>query len=93
MGSILTGVDEIAVFVQADDPDDGDGYATLELFGTDRSAALATVDCDGARPCTLRATLPVDAPLYVVPRAQQEDGDLLVGAPIWAAPAAAPQGR
>ena len=85
MGSILSGVDEVALSIEAADADPEEGFASIELFGP-AMTPIAEVGCQGANPCTLTATLEVTAPTFFVVRAEQVDGDRLTAAPIWAAP-------
>ena len=68
------------------DADEAEGFTTLELYGPGKTL-LHSTDCEGASRCETAFELStVDAPTYVVARAVQVDGDLLVSAPIWAAP-------
>jgi hypothetical protein len=85
MGSILTGFATLAVEAEATDADAGDGYATLELFGPGQTL-VASVACGGAETCSIGETIDVAGPMYVVARATQTDGDLLVSAPVWVGP-------
>jgi hypothetical protein len=85
MGSILTGFASLAVEAEATDADTGDGYATLELYGPDQTL-IASVACGGVETCSLGDTIDVASPTYVVARATQTDGDILVSAPVWVGP-------
>jgi hypothetical protein len=85
MGSILTGYSSLSVEAEATDADPGDGYATLELFGPGGSL-VASTSCGGTETCAIDDTIDVASPTYVVARAMQIDGDVLVSAPIWVAP-------
>jgi hypothetical protein len=85
MGSRLAGVSSVTIDAHAEDPDAGDGFATLELYGPGQ-ALLESADCGGATSCDASTTVGVAGPSYVVARAVQSDGDFLVSAPIWLAP-------
>ncbi|HEY3353378.1 MAG TPA: hypothetical protein VGQ83_09030 [Polyangia bacterium] len=85
MGSILTHAPaSMAITVEATDPDAGDDFTTIELFGPARSA-LGSQACSGTT-CTAAFTVAATAATYVVARATQTDGQYLVSAPIWLAP-------
>ncbi|HPQ71251.1 MAG TPA: hypothetical protein PKW95_19145 [bacterium] len=83
MGSDLRGTQTATLIVEADDPDAGDGFAALELWGRGEEL-LAEFDCDSQLTChwEIELTLP-EAGSYVLARAVEDDGDLLVSAPIW----------
>jgi hypothetical protein len=85
MGSILKGYADVSFEVQADDATAGDGFATIELFGPGQML-LKTVDCAGADSCSGSYDLGVSEATFVVARASQVDGDILVSAPIWVEP-------
>ena len=85
MGSILTGYPSVDLSVHVEDPDGGDGFASLELFGPAK-VLLASSDCAGAPSCDLDHTIAVTQATYAVARAVQTDGEVLVAAPVWAAP-------
>jgi len=86
MGSDLSGTTLATLLVEAVDPDEGDGFASLELWGNGEQLLL-DFDCAGNQICELEDTLTLSgAGDYVLVRAVQEDGDLLVSAPIWFGP-------
>jgi hypothetical protein len=85
MGSILTGFSSLAVEATATDAEAGDGFAVIELFGPEQTP-ISSAACGGAQSCSIDDTVDVTAPTYVVARATQVDGDVLVSAPIWVEP-------
>lgn len=85
MGSILSGLRQLHLRVEAVDADAADGFASIELFGPG-AAPVGSLDCAGANPCVFEFDVPVSTPIYVVARATQADGDWLVSAPVWASP-------
>jgi hypothetical protein len=85
MGSRLAGYPQVSLRAEAADPDAGDGFATLELFGP-AQAVLATVDCQAQTTCEATHDVTVTAGTYALARATQVDGQVLVSAPIWMAP-------
>jgi hypothetical protein len=85
MGSILGGVQTIQLDVTAEDIDAADSFDTIELYGTTQTL-LHSCACTGQTTCTCSHQLDVTAATYVVARAVQTDGDILVSAPIWATP-------
>ena len=85
MGSVLSGFASLAVDAEATDAEAGDGYATMELYGPGQTL-IASVDCGGGESCAIGDTIDVAGPTYVVARATQTDGDVLVSAPVWVAP-------
>ncbi len=87
MGSILSGrmPGSISIEVEAFDPDPGDGWSLLEIYGPGMER-LASFDCDGAETCRASFTFDARAPAYFVARATQTDDDRLVAAPVWIYP-------
>lgn len=87
MGSILTGEmpEWISVQVEARDPDPGDGWAVLEIFGPGMEL-LRSFDCGGRETCSAAFTFDTGAATYFVARAVQADGHRLVAAPLWIDP-------
>jgi trimeric autotransporter adhesin len=85
MGSNLEGVASVAIDVEAEDAEAGDGFATIELLGP-AGMLIASFDCGGAVTCSAAHELTVTSSTYVVARATQLDGDQLAAAPIWASP-------
>lgn len=85
MGSILSGSLSATLVVEALDPDEGDGFETLELWGRGMEL-LHEFDCGGEPWCEVEAGFDLDEAGYVLARAVQDDGDLLVSAPIWLNP-------
>ena len=85
MGSILSGVTDIAIDAEAVDADEGDGFTTIELYGPGQTL-LDTFDCEGAETCTVHYDLAATGPTYIVARVTQTDGDWLVSAPVWVTP-------
>lgn len=85
MGSRLRGAASLAFSVVAEDADPGEGFASLELWGPGQQL-LTSLDCAGANPCSLNYDHLVNSQTYVVARAIELDGDLLISAPIWAQP-------
>jgi len=88
MGSVLSGSlpQSITLEVEAFDMDTGDGFTTIEIYGPGKEL-LETVDCGGSENCNASVAFNVSNKAYFVARASQEDGDWLVGAPIWIEPA------
>jgi len=82
MGSILPDVFSATLTIEAEDTDEGDGFATIEIWGPGYEL-IDEFDCGGATWCERQWEFIVDASGYVLARAVQEDGDLLVSAPIW----------
>lgn len=85
MGSRLSGLSQYSLTATASDPDEGDTFATIELYDPQKNI-IATKDCAAAQECTLSFELTVTMPTYVVARAVQTDGEYLVAAPIWMMP-------
>ena len=82
MGSILSGYETVILDVEAFDPDPGDGFNTIELYGPGMTF-LGEVDCAGTELCVDSFDVDVAPPTYFVLKATQDDGDWLVAAPIW----------
>jgi hypothetical protein len=85
MGSHLAGYPTVTFFAEAIDPDDLEPFTSLELFGPGQEL-LHTADCQGLATCTVTWRITVTASTYVLARARQPDGHVLVSAPIWVAP-------
>ncbi|HOX43160.1 MAG TPA: DUF3604 domain-containing protein [Myxococcota bacterium] len=85
MGSRLSGVVTLPLTVEVQDDDAGEGFASVEFFGPSQQL-IHTTDCAGANPCTATYDYLVVGRTFVVARATQADGDLLISAPIWAQP-------
>ena len=85
MGSIMSGITAVSINVEVIDSDAGDGFATIELYGPGQQL-LDTHDCQAQDNCTFSASFDVTGPTYVVARATQGDGNLLISAPVWVAP-------
>ena len=86
MGSILTDRSSAELVVEAIDPDPADGFASLELWSNGQELVWEHA-CDGEPTCTLEVDVAPESPgAYVLARAVQLDGDLLVSAPIWLGP-------
>jgi hypothetical protein len=85
MGSVMTGYSSVSVSAHVEDPDGGDGFDTLELYGPNQ-ALLASTTCGGASTCDLAHTVVVGAATYAVARGVQADGEILIAAPVWMAP-------
>jgi len=87
MGSILSGrmPQTISIEVEAWDPDPGDGWSELEIYGPG-GELLDRFDCDGTQACRNVFTFDARAATYFVARATQTDGDWLVAAPVWIYP-------
>ncbi len=85
MGSRLSGLSEYSLKIEVSDPDQGDTIATIELYDPQKNV-IATKDCAAAQNCELSFELTVTMPTYVVARAVETDGEILVAAPIWAMP-------
>jgi hypothetical protein len=88
MGSILEGWDSLTVSALAEDPDPSDSFETLSFY-TNGGVEIARRHCDRKSPCELTFSLPVTKPGYILAKAIQEDGDVLVCAPIWIRPKSA----
>lgn len=84
MGSVLSGYPLLALEVVADD-EDGEGFSAIELYGPAQTL-LETHDCADSAPCTADFSRTVDEAGYVVARALQTDGDILIAGPIWYSP-------
>lgn len=85
MGSMLEGYSSLTVDVEAKDAEPGDGFSSIQIMGPHKTV-LHTIDCAAAAACGGSYDIDVDAPTYVVARADQVDGDFLVSAPIWVEP-------
>ncbi|MFH1437611.1 MAG: hypothetical protein ABIJ56_18030, partial [Pseudomonadota bacterium] len=85
MGSMLSGVADIAIDAEAVDADADDGFATIEFYGPGKTL-LHSFECEGAITCTARYDLAATGPTYIVARATQTDGNWLVSAPVWVTP-------
>lgn len=85
MGSALEGLAETKLLFEADDPGEGDGFAALEIWGPGQEM-IDEVDCEGASFCEGEFTLHREQAVYALVRAVQEDGDLIISAPIWLGP-------
>jgi hypothetical protein len=85
MGSVMTGYSSVSLGAHVEDPDGGDGFETLELFGPGK-VLLASSSCGSALSCDLDHTVAVTEATYAVARAVQSDGEVLVAAPVWMAP-------
>ncbi|MBI5533476.1 MAG: hypothetical protein HY898_12220 [Deltaproteobacteria bacterium] len=82
MGSILSGYDSAEISLEATDSDTGDGFTQIELFGSSKQL-LGTVDCQSKTTCSGKVTINGAAAKFVIAKATQQDGDTLIGAPIW----------
>ncbi len=82
MGSILENCASATLVIEAFDPDDGDGFETIELWGPGQER-LREIPCDGLTWCVWEIDWTVEEAGYVLMNAIQADGDLLVSAPIW----------
>lgn len=85
MGSMLQGYPAITLSVFAQDADAGDGFESIELYGPG-GAALGTFACNGNPSCEASFPQTISGPVWYVARAVQNDGNVLVSAPIWAQP-------
>lgn len=85
MGSILQGRSSLSVQAVAADSELDDPVEVLSLH-TNGGAEIAGRVCDPAGPCVLTATVAAGRGVYVLARAVEKDGDLLISAPIWAEP-------
>jgi hypothetical protein len=85
MGSILGGTPSLELQVEAADEDAAETFATIELYGPGQ-VLLETFDCAATSPCTATFPQTITTPTYFVARAIETDGNVLVAAPIWAAP-------
>ena len=85
MGSVLTGYDFTAFTVEASDPDFGDGFDKIELYGPGRTL-IGMTECMGEQVCLLQFQAPVTAPTFFVAKAIQTDDEYLVSAPLWVGP-------
>jgi hypothetical protein len=85
MGSILKGRATVTLRASAEDPDPTDRIESLSLHGN-RGTLVAKRICERAGACVLSATVQVGKGVYVLARATQRDGDILVSAPIWVEP-------
>ena len=82
MGSQLRGTLSAEISVDVQDPDPGEGFTTIELYGFGMEL-LEQYDCRGEPECTAQWTTELAEDGYLVARAIQADGDILVSAPIW----------
>lgn len=88
MGSKLRGVTSIPITVEVNDTDNDHGFASIELFGPNRTTPLASQDCAGAMTCTASFNVTVPVPpgvTFALARATMTNGAYLVSAPVWAA--------
>ncbi len=85
MGSRLSGLSSYFLKVETSDPDEGDTFATIELYDPLKNI-IASHDCAAAQSCEFSFEFSVTMPTYVVARAVQSDGEVLVAAPIWMMP-------
>ncbi len=85
MGSILSGVPSVTIEIEASDPDAGDTFTDVELFGPGRTL-MDTLDCGGTETCLVSLDVPASAGMYVVARVRQGDNNFIVPAPIWVNP-------
>lgn len=86
MGSRLAGVGStLSAHVEAADKDAAESWASIELFGPGK-AALGTQSCAPGPTCAADFQVTLSGGTYVVARATQADGEVLVSAPIWAVP-------
>lgn len=87
MGSILSGEmpPSISLEVEALDPDAGDGWTEIEIYGPGREL-LGSFDCGGRETCRAAFTFGTETRGYFVARANQADGGWLVSAPVWIDP-------
>lgn len=91
MGSILEGPALTATAI-AKDPDPGDSFETLSFY-TNGGVEIARRHCGRESPCDLSVSYPVRTPSYILAKAVQEDGDVLVCAPIWMRPKSVVKGQ
>jgi hypothetical protein len=61
MGSVLSGYSRLSVDALAEDPDPGDGFATLEVFGPGKEL-LHSQPCGGALRCEAALIVAVNRP-------------------------------
>ena len=64
---------------------DADGFGSVRLYGPSRNL-VASKDCNGKNPCTVNFPLTVNKRTHYVIVARQDDGDVIVSAPIWYEP-------
>jgi len=82
MGSDIHGSLSASLIIEVRDPDSGDGFETIELY-TRGQTLLGQNPCNGETICTWAVDVTLDQSGYVLARAIQTDGDILVSAPIW----------
>ncbi|HEY3448606.1 MAG TPA: hypothetical protein VGK67_19775 [Myxococcales bacterium] len=86
MGSRLAGVGAtLSVHVEAEDQDATESWTTLELFGPGKTP-LGSQSCAAGATCAADFQVALTGGTYVVARATQADGEVLVSAPLWAVP-------
>jgi len=85
MGSRLSGRSHYTLTVSVSDPDEGDTFDTIELYDPLKNP-IAVHDCGASPSCKFSFDLMVTMPTYVVSRAVQSDGQIIVAAPIWMTP-------
>ncbi|MGC4115518.1 MAG: hypothetical protein QM765_13130 [Myxococcales bacterium] len=86
MGSRLANVGgTLSAHVHAEDPDAAESWTSIELFGPGKTA-LGTQLCAPGATCSADFQVPLTGGTYLVARATQADGEVLVSAPIWAMP-------
>ncbi|HPQ70725.1 MAG TPA: hypothetical protein PKW95_16490 [bacterium] len=86
MGSILSGLDTVTLYVEAFDLDEGDTFTAIELYGPE-ATYLGQIDCTAKTICTgTFDDIAVTESTFFVAKAIQTDGDWLVAAPIWVTP-------
>ncbi|GAB2858005.1 CehA/McbA family metallohydrolase [Nocardioides pacificus] len=83
MGSVLPDdTTEVSFDVRLKDPDERDSFTKVELVTNDGAIAHDFPDVEG-RELDLQHRLPVDEGDWYVARATQDDGHVIVSAPIW----------
>lgn len=84
MGSQLVGIDKVKITVTVSDPDE-EGFDKIELFDVFQNV-ITSYDCKDKQECELNYDLEVSAPIHIVAKAFQTDGQFLVASPLWIMP-------
>jgi large repetitive protein len=82
MGSELQGSLSAPIDLEVFDPDAGDGFISIELYGPGMEL-LGEVDCLGETECAGSWDVTLTADGYLIARAIQLDDAVIISAPIW----------
>jgi hypothetical protein len=82
MGSVLTGITSTTLSIAAHDPDPGDTFSALMVYGSG-GTLLHTTGCDGTSDCVAEIPLSVAPGSYLFAVATRDGSPLMISAPIW----------